>query len=158
MRRIVSILAGVAVAGITAVGVAQVPGENPFPAPAVKGVFVATQTVTGPGSSLGEGALTNFFAQGSTVVFQAFAGDVKTGKILTSKDVKFFYISIPGQPPLKLTYRNDPRWPWTATWTVPSDYALGIVPFKTLIRTTAKRFGSFVQIPVATSQLTVTNT
>ena len=156
MRRSIAILAGLVVGGVTAVAVAQIPGENPFPAPVVKPVFVSTQTVTGPGSSLGEGTLTNFFPRGSTVVFRAFAGDVKTGKVLTKADVKFFYVTIPGQPNVKLSYRDDKRWPWTGTWTVPADFATGLVQFRTLLRTHSKQVASFVQIPVATSQLTVT--
>ena len=51
------------------------------------------------------------------------------------------------------------RYVWTGTWNVPSDYATGIVPFKVVAVVKAKkRMGSFEQMPVATSQLTVTST
>ena len=157
MKRLIAILGGaIVLVGIVTAGFAQIPGETPFPEPVTKNVFVSTRTVTAPGSTLGAGALSNFYAQGETVVFEAFAGAVKSGKVLTAKDVKFFYVSVPGQPPVKLTYRDDPRWPWTATWKIPADYPVGLVPFKTLLRTSGNQYGTFVQIPVATSQLTVT--
>lgn len=157
MRRILVILAGTLVAvGLAAVSGAQTPGETPFPAPKISNVFVAAQTVTAPGHSLGEGALNNYFKQGEKVVFRAFAAHMKTGRVLTAEDVKYFYVRIPGQPPLKLAYGADERWPWTATWTIPADFALGLVNFKVLVQTTSRAYGSFVQLPVASAQLTVT--
>lgn len=157
MRRPIVIAAGgLVAAGLAAAVAAQNPGETPFPAPKVTSIFVTTRTVTPPGSSLGDGVLTNYFAAGSQVVFRAFAGETKTGKVLTGDDVKYFYVQIPGQPPLKLTYGKDSNWPWSGTWTIPANFPLGIVPFKTLIQTKSKQYGSFVQLPVATSQLTVT--
>jgi hypothetical protein len=157
MRRPIVILAAVlAAAAVTASVLAQTPGETPFPAPQITGVFVTGQTVTAPGSSLGAGVLANYFPQGSSVVFRAFAGATKTGAILTDEDVTYAYVSIPGQPNLKLAYGEDQQWPWTATWTVPADYPLGTVQFKVLFKTKTKQYGSFIQIPVATSRLIVT--
>jgi hypothetical protein len=156
MRRIISIAAvGVTAVVVTAVGGAQTPTETPFPSPTVVQFFVSTETVTNAGE------LSNFFPQGSTVVFRAFAGQAKTGKVLTADDTKYFYVKIPGQPNLKLTYKPVstkvlPAWNWTATWTIPADYPLGLVGFKVLLRTKASQYGSFVQIPVGSSQLTVT--
>ena len=94
-------------------------------------------------------------------MFRAFAGQSKTGKVLTADDTKYFYVTIPGQPNVKLTYKPVskkvlPAWNWTATWTIPADYPLGLVAFKVLLSTKADQRGSFVQIPVGTSQLTVT--
>jgi len=151
MRRIISILAvGVTAVVVTAVGGAQTPTEVPFPSPTVVQYFVSTQTTTSAG------ALSNFFAQGSTVEFRAFAGQTKTGKILTGDDMKYFYVKLPGQPNVKLTYSPSAAWLWKATWTVPADYPLGLVQFKVLLKTKADQYGSFVQIPVLTSQLTIT--
>jgi hypothetical protein len=162
-RSIVIPAAALVAAAVTATVWAQTPGETPFPSQKVASVFVTTQTVTGPGNPLGAGVLTNFFPKGSAVVFRAFAGQNKTGKVLTKEDVKYFYIQIPGQPNVKLAYTgqfkpNDPaaRFPWTASWTIPADYPTGLVSFKVSLRTTTSGYGSFVQIPVATSQLTVT--
>ena len=87
--------------------------------------------------------------------------DGKNHKILT--EAKYFYATIPGQPNVKFKY--DPKsktalgqYAWIGTWTVPSTYPLGLVNFKVLVQAKTKRRGSFVQMPVPTSQLTITNT
>ena len=159
MRRklIVLALGLVAVVAMSATALAVIPGENPFPAPKVAGVFVSGQTVTGPSSPLGEGVLNSYYPRGGTVVFRAFAGSTKTGQIFTDKDVKYFYVQVPGQPALKLAYEAaSKQWPWTATWTVPADFPLGTVQFKILLKSVAKEYGSFVQMPIVSAQLTVT--
>ena len=159
MKRLIVILAAaLAAVAVTASVIAQT-GETPFPSPKVTGVFVASQTVTAPGSTLGAGVLLNRFVRGSTVVFRAYAGEQKSGTLLGSGDVKYFYVKIPDQPNVKLAYSkaNDPTgpWLWKGTWTIPADYPLGLVNLNVLIQTTSKRYGSFVQIPVASAQLTV---
>jgi hypothetical protein len=139
-------------AALTAPAWTADPAETPFPSPKVS-LFMSVRTVTAPDS----GYLTNFFPQGSDVVFQVFAADTKTRTALTGKDLKYAYVAIPGQPNVKLTYSSaDPRWPWTGTWTIPADFATGLVTFKAQVQTKGKQYGSFVQIPVQTSQLTVT--
>jgi hypothetical protein len=163
MRRIVLIL-GVAVtaAAITAVGGAQTPTETPFPAPTVVQYFVGAITVTGPGATEGAGVLNDRFPQGSTVVFRATAGETKTGKPLTGDQSKFFYITIPGQPNVKLAYQAPAKktlgtpWSWSGSWTIPADYPTGIVAFKVLLKSKSGGYGSFVQLPPTSSQLTVT--
>ncbi len=154
-RTILTLAVAITAVVVTAVGGAQTPTEVPFPAPKVVQYFVSTQTTTNAG------ALSNYFAQGSTVEFRAFAGQSKTGKVLTGDDVKYFYVKVPGQPNVKLTYTPSaakvlPAWLWKATWTIPADYPLGLVEFNVLLKTKADQYGSFVQIPVATSQLTIT--
>ena len=163
MRRTILILSvGITAVVVTAVGGAQTPTEVPFPAPKVVQYFVSAQTVTAPGSPAGAGVVTNYFAQGSTVVFRAFAGESKTGSIFTAEDSKYFYVKIPGQPNLKLTYTPSTTkglpaaWPWTASWTIPADYPTGIVAVQVKLKSKTGGYGSFVQLPVATSQLTVT--
>src|SRR5215471_3916710 len=135
---------------------ADIPGQTPFPSQKVVGVFAAAQTATPAG------AINDYFAPGSTVLFRAYAVDQKTKKIIQPTEVKYFYVTIPNQPNLKLKYDPKapgatPLLPWTATWTVPNSYPAGTVDFKVLIKTTSKRQGSFVQMPVPSSQLTVTN-
>jgi hypothetical protein len=44
---------------------------------------------------------------------------------------------------------------WIGLWKVPTAYPAGLVNFKVLIKAESKRTGSFVQMPVATSQLTI---
>lgn len=163
MRRTILILAvAVTAAVVTAVGGAQTPAETPFPAPKVVQYFVAAQTVTATGATEGAGVLLDFFPQGSTVVFRATAGETKTGKLLTADQSKYFYVKIPGQPNVKLTYKAPTKkaagapWTWSGTWTVPADYPTGIVAFKALLKTKSGGYGSFVQMPPTSSQLTVT--
>jgi hypothetical protein len=160
MRRASVILVGVLAAAVTAVGGwAALPGETPFPSPTIASVFVSSRTVTAPSSPVGNGVLTNYYPRGSTVVFKVFAGATKTGKILTGNDVSYAYVKLPTGTTVKLTYAapaksTDPG--WTGTWTVPADYPTGTVNFSIKFRTKDKQYGNFVQIPVVTSQLTVT--
>jgi hypothetical protein len=129
--------------------------DTPFPAVHSGDVFVIAQTVTTDGS------MHDYYKPGDTVVFRAYAVDGKNHKVLT--EAKYFYATIPGQPNVKFKY--DPKaktalgqYAWIGTWTVPSTYALGLVNFKVLVQAKTKRRGSFVQMPVASSQLTITNT
>jgi hypothetical protein len=129
----------------------------PFPAPKVEQVFIATQTV------LPDGTMSSYYAPGSTVVFRSYAVDPKTRSIVSPKLVKYFYVAIPNQPPLKYKYDASAPGaskglPWTATWTVPADYAQGTVAFKSLLKLTTKRQGQFIQMPVSTAMLTVLKT
>lgn len=134
---------------------AAAPKDAPFPAPEVHQIFVAAQTVTATG------AMTNFVAPGSTIVFRAYAVDQKSKKVLAANAVKYFYVTIPGQPNVKLKYNAtapgaSAQMPWTGTWNVPATMAPGVVGFKVLIQSQAKKRGQFVQFPVTSAQLTVT--
>lgn len=158
MKRIIITLGLVmfAVLGGAPAAVADDP-VTPFPAAHSGDVFLAAQTVTT------DGAVHNYFAPGSVVVFRAYAVDGKTHKLVTTKTAKYFYVTIPNQPNVKMKYNPKARgaggrYTWIGTWAVPTDYATGIVNFKMLVRTKTKRLGSFVQIPVATSQLTLSTT
>jgi hypothetical protein len=154
MKRPTLIIAGAltAIALSAPASAQQPPGETPFPATKLP-IFVAAQTVTA------EGAMSNFYIRGASVVFRAYAGHSKTKKVLDPKRIRSFYVQIPGQPNIKLRYQRKAtsRYHWTGTWTIPSDYTLGIVPFKIFVRTKANQRASFSQIPVASSQLTVTS-
>jgi hypothetical protein len=123
----------------------------------VKEVFIAAQTVTT------DGAMSSWFAPGASVVFRAYAVDPKSRKVVDPKFVRYFYVTIPNQPNVKLKY--DPKAPgasgqytWTGTWVVPADYPIGMVNFKVLVRSNTNRRGSFVQMPVASAQLTISKT
>jgi hypothetical protein len=107
------------------------------------------------------------YAPGSSVVFRAYAVDPKSHKVVDPKMVKYFYVSIPGQPNVKLKYGAtapgaSTGLPWSGAWTIPADFATGGVPFKILIKvqdTHGKVFkGQFQQMPSATAALTVTPT
>lgn len=130
------------------------PPTVPFPSAHSGGVFVAAHTVTA------DGAMSNYFAPGTTVVFRSYAVDGKTRKIITKKLAKYFYVKIPNQPNIKFKYTPKAngasgRYAWTARWNVPSSYPTGIVAFKVVVQTKSKHLGSFIQMPVATSQLTI---
>lgn len=155
-----AIAAGALVSGPAATAQVQPPA---WPSAKTK-VFIAADTVTAT-SIYGYvpavlGKQENFFPRTAGVKFRMYAIDLKTKKVLTSKDVKFAYVTIPGQPNLKLAYGKQgktagaPRL-WTGTWSIPADYPLGVVQFRILVKTKSKRVGSFQQTPVAAAQLTV---
>ena len=133
----------------------------PFPSQTVKEVFVAAQTVTTDGS------MSSWFTPGATVVFRAYAVDPVTHSLVDPKIVKYFYVSIPGQPNVKLTYgANNPGastgLPWSGEWNVPASITPGQIGFKILIQikhNDGKQLkGQFVQMPSATADLTVSPT
>lgn len=128
----------------------------PFPSPTVGDVFVAAQTVAVDGS------MTNWFAPGATVTFRAYAVDVKTKKFLDAKSMKYFYVTIPNAGNVKMKYDAtapgaSAQFPWTAKWTVPATYAQGLVPFSIHVRSVAKKYGLFVQMPVTSAMLTISS-
>jgi hypothetical protein len=156
MKRILIFTAALAAfAAVTASAKAADP--LPFPSPQVQQVFIATQTV------VPDGTMNNYFAPGSTVVFRSYAVDPKSRSIVEPKLVKYFYVAIANQPPLK--YKFDATapgaskgLPWTATWIVPADYPQGTVAFRSLLKLTTKRQGQFIQLPVSPSMLTISKT
>jgi hypothetical protein len=149
-----------ALSALTAValGSAASADTTPFPAVHSGDVFVIAHTTTK------NCVMSDYFAPGSSVVFRAYAVDGKTRKVLTGKDVTYFYVKLPNnQPNVKLTYNPKAacasgQYNWTGTWNVPASYPTGGVAFKVLVKTKAKRLGSFVQMPVVTSQLTISAT
>ncbi len=152
MKKIL-VLALAALAAV-AVGRSAYADTIPFPSAHAGDIFVIAHTTTTAG------VMSDYFAPGNTVVFRAYAVDGKTRKVLTAKDVVYFYVKIPGQPNVKMKYTPKAaaasgQYAWTGSWSVPADYALGTVNFKVLVKSKAKRTGSFVQMPVVTSQLTI---
>jgi hypothetical protein len=154
MKKILILVALVAGSVFATAAMAADPITTPFPAPKTGDVFVAGATATADGS------VNDYFAPGGTVVFRAYAVDAKTHQLLKAKDVRYFYVTIPNQPNVKLKFdaAAKGRYAWTGTWTVPSSYPLGLVPFRVLVKTTAKKVGQFVQMPVTSSMLTISAT
>jgi hypothetical protein len=149
----------VAAVSVTASAIAANP--VPFPSPKVADVFIAAQTVTA------DGAMSSWFAPGNSVVFRAYAVDPVSHKVVDPKTVRYFYVTIPNQPNVKLKYGAtapgaSSGLPWTGVWTVPATYPTGIVGFRVLIQIkhkTGKQLkGQFVQMPVATSMLNISAT
>lgn len=169
MRKQLMLLIGMALAAGTlaasAVAEPAPPSVAPMPVGGKMAVFVAADTVFAPTSTSGYKAelpyaQTNFFPRGSAVLFRTWAIDIKTGKVLTPTDVKYAYVNIPGQSPLKLSYgklgtaASAPTL-WTATWNVSPTQALGVVPFRIHFRTKANTYGLFYQVPVPNAQLQI---
>lgn len=157
MTNRILVLAAVVLGAAVAAPIASADDVVPFPGARTGKVFLAAQTVRP------DGAISNFFAPGDTVVFRAYGVDRTTRKLVRKKQIKSFVVAIPNRPNLKLHYTPKQkaatgRFAWTARWKVPAAYPLGIVAFKVVVRTKAKRTGSFKQIPVASSQLTITTT
>jgi hypothetical protein len=118
-------------------------------------VFIWADTVTAD-----TGKQENFFSQGSKIVFRAYAVDLKTKKVITPTQARFFYVKIPSQPNLRMTYGPvgigaAKKSLWTSTWAVPNNYQLGVVDFRVLVNTKERRHGVFQQAPVDAAQLTI---
>lgn len=141
---------------------AQTPEPPAWPGGTTK-VFVSAHTLTAANAAYTPtvvGKQENFFPQTSAVRFQAYAVDLKTHKVVTAANARYFYVSIPDQPNVKLTYGKigtgaKALYAWTGTWTIPETYPLGVVPFRVLVTTKSGRHGFFQQAPVAAAQLTV---
>ena len=86
MKRIL-ILALSALAAVAAGSARR--GHDPFPSVHAGDVFVIAHTTTK------DGVMSDYFAPGGPVVFRAYAVDGKTRKVLTAKDVKYFYVKLP---------------------------------------------------------------
>lgn len=164
MKWVIPVLSALAALAFVGAASAENPPTVPFPSAKVGGVFVAVQTVTS------SGAVSSSFWPGRVVIFRAYAVDRKTHKLLTKKTKKFsknaiksFWVQIPDGPKVQMRYwpksvRASGRYRWIGSWRVPATYATGLVPFTVKLKTWTKRTGSFAQVPVAPSQLTITST
>ncbi len=96
----------------TPAGAQAPPTPNPFPG-AKHQVFLYVDTVQNshpknPAVTPTVGCTqTNFFRRGQGVVFRAWGVETKTGEALTPDNVRYFYVTIPGQPNLKLSFRRS---------------------------------------------------
>jgi hypothetical protein len=153
-----------ALAAAVVVGAFAAPAtaQDPYPAKKVD-VAVYADTVS---SSSGAVKLSrvctqaNNFPRQARVVFRAWAVDTSTGQALTSLDVKYAYVKIPGQPNLKLNWGAHGAVGakvnfWSAGWAIPADYPLGVVPFRIVFKTDDNRFGIYQQPAFSAAQLTV---
>ena len=118
-------------------------------------VFIWADTVTAD-----TGKQENFFSQGSKVVFRAYAVDLKSKRVITPSQARYFYVQILGQPNVRMAYTAvgtgaAKKSLWTGTWSVPPNFQLGVVNFRVLVHTRDRHHGVFQQVPVAASQLTI---
>jgi hypothetical protein len=157
MKRILTAVMAVAVLTFATTALADSQPVTPFPSVHSGAVFVIGQTVQT------NGAINSWFTPGATVTFRGYAVDGKTHKMLSGKMVKYFYVTVPNQPNVKLAFTPTSkmasgRYQWTGSWTIPAAYPAGTVLFKMLVKADSGRRGSFVQMPVATAMLTISTT
>lgn len=147
------------------------PGQqNPWPGQKFDIFFyVETLTASRGESIYGKAAptactQTNFFPRGERAVWHISAVNTRTGRIITNKDVKYAYLTIPGMKNIGVTFvphGRDPAtapWTWTARWDIPLDYPLGVVPFKLVMKLKGwpkNKVATFTQIPIGLEQMTI---
>jgi hypothetical protein len=147
MRRLFLILGVVAVLGtLAAPALAQAPDKL--------NVFLYVDTVNGsrpaPGTKprpVGCTQWTNW-KRGEQIVFRIWGSVADTGAILNTENVKYAYVSVPGQPNLKLNWgahgaQTNRVWFWTAAWVVPADYPLGSLKARIVFKTEENKFGIY---------------
>ena len=146
MRRLLLLLGVVAALGaVAAPAFAQVPQKL--------NVFLYADTVNG---SRPVGAKprpigctqTNVWKRGEQVVFRAWGSEAETGAILSSENVKYAYVKIPGQPNLKLNWGShgaatNKVWFWANAWIIPADYPLGALTARIVFKTESNTFGFY---------------
>ena len=90
----------------------------------------------------------NYFKRGEQVVFRSWGTEAQTQDILSSENVRYAYVKIPGQPNLKLNWgghgvKGNQVWFWANAWNVPADYALGTLTARVVFKTESGTFGTF---------------
>ena len=152
MRKILTLGAAlVAFATVAASAPAADPIAAPFPSTTSGPVFIAAQTVTCDRRDA-EPVRTRLERH-----LPRLRGRLEDRtRCSSAKDVKYFYVTIPNQPNVKLTYQpKAPGATGRMVWIGHLDGSgrpipTGLVNFKVLVKTESKRIGQFVQMPVAT--------
>jgi hypothetical protein len=91
---------------------------------------------------------TNYFTRGEQVVFRVWGTEAATGDVLSSENVKYAYVKIPGQPNLKLNWGahgavTNRVWFWTAAWNISKNYPLGTAATQIVFKTESNTFGRY---------------
>ena len=146
MRRLLLLLGVVAALGaVAAPAFAQVPEKL--------NVFLYVDTVAGTRPvgvkprAIGC-SQSNTWKRGEQVVFRAWGSEAETGAILSSENVKYAYVKIPGQPNLKLNWGShgaatNKVWFWSNAWIIPADYPLGALTARIVFKTESNTFGFY---------------
>jgi len=146
MRRLLLLAGIVALLGaVAAPALAQVPKLN---------VFLYVDTVNGTRPAAGTKprpigcTQSNTFKRGEQVVFRIWGSVADTGSILSTENVKYAYVKVPGQANMKLSWgahgaTTNRVWFWTTPWIVPSDYPLGAVTARIVFKTEDNKFGNY---------------
>jgi hypothetical protein len=91
---------------------------------------------------------TNYYKRGEQLVFRIWGSEAATGDILSTENVRYAYVKIPGFPNLKLNWgahgaTTNRVWFWTAAFDIPKDYPLGTATFRIVFKTEAGTFGVY---------------
>ncbi|OFW70925.1 MAG: hypothetical protein A2Y55_11335 [Actinobacteria bacterium RBG_16_68_12] len=140
------------------IGIVAVLGAVAMPAlaqaPQRINVFLYVDTVNGtrpaPGTPPRPIGCTqsNTFKRGEQVVFRIWGSEAVTGDILSTANVKYAYVKLPGATNMKLNWgahgaSTNRVWFWTAAWIVPADYPLGNVAARIVFKTEENKFGLY---------------
>ena len=98
---------------------------------------------------------TNTFKRGEQLVFRIWGSEASTGSILSTENVKYAYVKIPGQPFAGLNWgahgaTTNRVWFWTAAWNIPADFPLGTTTFRIVFKTEANKFGIYDHVVTIT--------
>ncbi|MGH3142038.1 MAG: hypothetical protein ACRDO9_02740 [Gaiellales bacterium] len=147
-RFLLVLAAGVVLSAIAAPALAKSSAD-----PAKFNVFLYVDTVNGTRPSGAKPrptgcTQTNYFARGEQVVYRAWGSEAATGNILSTENVKYAYVKIPGLPNLKLNWgghgaATNRVWFWANAFIVPKDYPLGTVVTQVVFKTESNTFGRF---------------
>lgn len=152
MRRVMYLLGAALVAGaLTAPALAQEPAK-PFPGNTAD-AFLYVDTVNG---SRPKGAKPrpigctqiSYWKRGEQLVFRVWGVEASTGEVLSTTNVKYAYVKIPGSPNLKLSWgphgaASNRVWFWTAAFDIPADYPLGVLAYRVVFKTESGKFGIY---------------
>lgn len=88
--------------------------------------------------------------RGERPVLRIWGVEAGTGEALTTENVKYAYVKIPGLPNVKLNWGphgsgTARSYFWTAGWDIALDYPLGVLPFKVVFKTESGKFGIYTQ-------------
>lgn len=91
---------------------------------------------------------TNVFVRGEQQVFRIWGTIAGSGDILSSENVQYAYVTVPGSPNLKLGWAphgapSNRVWFWAAAWNLPADAPLGESTAKIVFKTEEGAFGTY---------------
>ena len=104
---------------------------------------------------------TNTYTRGEQQVFRVWGSVAGSGDILSTENVKYAYVSVPGTPNMKMNWGShgsatNKVWFWTSAWNLPADYPLGEATAKIVFKTEDDSFGTYEYKFTVVPQLTTT--
>ena len=91
---------------------------------------------------------TNAYVRGEQQVFRVWGTQAGSGDVLSTENVQYAYVTVPGTPNMKLNWgahgaTTNRVWFWTAAWNLPADYPLGESTAKIVFKTEEGTFGIY---------------